>query len=45
MSNKTVVDLLPDLANVSLGRVNWNLGTAALYVETVRRGEGLVAES
>lgn len=45
MSNKTVVGVLPELGSVSLGRINWNLGAAALYEEAVRRGEGLVAES
>jgi len=45
MSNKTVVEVLPEVGSVSLGRINWNLGAAALYEEAVRRGEGLVSES
>ncbi len=45
MSEKIVVEVLPELGNVSLGRINWNLGTAALYEEAIRRGEGTVAES
>ena len=45
MSNKTLVEVLPALGSVSLGRINWNLGAAALYEEAVRRDEGLVADS
>ena len=45
MSNKTMVEVLPELGSVSIGRMNWNLGAAALYEEAVRRGEGLVADS
>ena len=45
MSNKIAVEALPELGSVSLGRINWNLGAAALYEEAIRRGEGIVAES
>ena len=45
MSKKTVVEVLPELGSELLGRMNWNLGAAALYEEAVRRGEGMVAES
>jgi len=45
MNNKTVVDVLPELSSASVGRIEWNLGAAALYEEAVRRGEGMVSES
>ena len=45
MNNKTVVDVLPGLSSASVGRIEWNLGAAALYEEAVRRGEGMISES
>ena len=45
MSNTTSVGMLPELGDTKLGRIHWNLGTAALYEEAVRRGEGTVAET
>ncbi len=45
MNNKTVVDVLPELSSASVGRIEWNLGAAALYEEAVRRGEGMVSEA
>ncbi len=40
--------ITPSLASHGItrsGQVSWNLGTAALYEEALRRGEGLLAES
>ena len=37
MSNKIAVEALPELGSVSLVRINWKLGAAALYEEAILR--------
>lgn len=45
MTKATSVDMVAELGDARLGRVHWNLGTAALCEEAVRRGEGTLAEN
>jgi len=45
MPKVTPVDLVAELGDARVERAHWNLGTAALCEEAVRRGEGTLAES